>query len=404
MADPPVLFISHDAGRTGAPFVFLHLLRWIKQNARLPILVALKSGGPLASEFKELGPTFEVSPEPTRLDVLAGRASRRVLPQGWLKRNKERQTNRKILDWAREHGARLVYSNTTENGSLLEALDPLKVPTVSHLHELEFWIRNHTGPVAMSRLLRHTQHFVAGSQAVRDNLIRNHGVPENRIDIIRECIPVAEWTKVVDASSGVREETRKSLGIGPSDVVIGGAGTCDWRKAPDLFIVLAHTLATLRPDLPMKFVWVGGTNCGLEYQRLMHDVALSGLEKKVQFLSARAEYLSVIAAFDLFALISREDSFPLVLLEAALAQVPILCFDGAGGGREFVESDAGVVVPYLDVLAMAKETLTLVESTDRRRRAGAIARARVVEKHDVAVQGPRMIEEIQKLLGSVRES
>ena len=69
----------------------------------------------------------------------------------------------------------------------------------------------------------------------------------------------------------------------------------------------------------------------------------------------RADY---IAAFDVFSLVSREDAFPLAFMEAAAVGVPTVCFDGAvEGGCEFVEADAGRVVPYLDLDAMAERVL-----------------------------------------------
>ena len=59
-----------------------------------------------------------------------------------------------------------------------------------------------------------------------------------------------------------------------------------------------------------------------------------------------SDYFSI---FDVFALMFREDPFPLVCLEAALLEKPNLCFARAGGASELVESDSGFVVPYLDL-------------------------------------------------------
>ena len=35
----------------------------------------------------------------------------------------------------------LIYSNTVTNGELLERLEPLDCPVISHIHELEYWTR-----------------------------------------------------------------------------------------------------------------------------------------------------------------------------------------------------------------------------------------------------------------------
>ena len=42
-----VLFISHDAYRTGAPMVLLHFIRWFKENTDVPFEILLND---LASE------------------------------------------------------------------------------------------------------------------------------------------------------------------------------------------------------------------------------------------------------------------------------------------------------------------------------------------------------------------
>ena len=64
----------------------------------------------------------------------------------------------------------------------------------------------------------------------------------------------------------------------------------------------------------------------------------------------------LLNACDLFCLPSREDPFPLVMLEAGALGKPMVCFDGAGGAKEFAARGAGIVVPYLDVPAMAAES------------------------------------------------
>ena len=76
---------------------------------------------------------------------------------------------------------------------------------------------------------------------------------------------------------------------------------------------------------------------------------------------------------DAFLLTSREDSGPMVMLEAAAFRIPILCFDESGGAPEFVAHDAGIAVPYLDIRQMADALLDLEQSPDLRRRFGNAA-------------------------------
>ena len=53
-----ILFISHDASRTGAPIVLLNLINWINKNTSKEIIILLKDTGPLLKEFQKIAPTF----------------------------------------------------------------------------------------------------------------------------------------------------------------------------------------------------------------------------------------------------------------------------------------------------------------------------------------------------------
>jgi len=46
-----VLCVGHDATRTGAPILFLTLLRWFKENTPLQLEILLKNGGVLEPEY-----------------------------------------------------------------------------------------------------------------------------------------------------------------------------------------------------------------------------------------------------------------------------------------------------------------------------------------------------------------
>jgi hypothetical protein len=65
-----ILFISHDAGRTGAPFVLLNFQRWLTENTGVKFATILRRSGPLESEFAKLGETF----------LIEGSWNRRSLP------------------------------------------------------------------------------------------------------------------------------------------------------------------------------------------------------------------------------------------------------------------------------------------------------------------------------------
>jgi glycosyltransferase involved in cell wall biosynthesis len=130
------------------------------------------------------------------------------------------------------------------------------------------------------------------------------------------------------------------------------------------------------------FVWVG-LPTGPLHNDLTLDVAKAGLTDRVRFVAPTPDVLRYMARFDLFLLCSREDPYPLVMLEAGLSGVPVVCFDGAGGAAELVEADGGVVVPYLDLLSMAQALQSLIDDPDRRNRLGQALRHKIQQRHSL---------------------
>jgi glycosyltransferase involved in cell wall biosynthesis len=389
MTTGPILFVSHDATPTGAPFLLLHLLRWFRDNAKLDFEVVLKKSGALAKEFAELAPTAVFERDP---DSLASRSLEQVRPYRLRHALKKLPLNMRL----RNKRFALVYSNTLVNGALLESIPQQDCPLISHSHELEYMIQRSTTPRDLAYTLQRTRQFIAGSRAVSSNLVARHGMSSANIEVVYDFIPFAhiDAERMLPAGRSIRAE----LGIPDTSFVVGAAGTVDWRKGCDLFIPLA--LETLRRcrGKDLHFLWVGGFWERRTPREIAYDIDKLGLQGRIHFVDHRQNYLDYMAMFDAFCLMSREDPCPLVLLEAAGLGKPLLCFSESGGAPELVEADCGFVVPYLDVATMASRLVDLMDAPDLRTRFAARASEKVRERHDVAVAGPRILEIIGRCL------
>jgi hypothetical protein len=58
-----VLFIGHDASRTGAPLLLLELIKWLTSNSSIKPSVLLKQGGELEAEYEVATPTWNLVKE-----------------------------------------------------------------------------------------------------------------------------------------------------------------------------------------------------------------------------------------------------------------------------------------------------------------------------------------------------
>ena len=390
LAEPRVLFVSHEATRTGAPVLLLHFLRWLRTNTGIDFEVVLRRGGELSAEFAALAPVWHAEATTGRLARTTMRVARRLGLRASLD---DVHIGRMVRQMSHRRFG-VVYSNTFTNGAFVSRLGVLGCPVVTHVHELESNILR-PGEENLRLVKAQTSRYIACAEAVKSNLIVRHGIEPDRIDVIHGFVATRALTAAQRAQA--RARTRLELAIPEGAWVVGAAGTPNWAKSPDLFVQLAYAMHRRRPARPVHFVWVGGWQ-DHRLAELRLDAQTAGVGDIMHFPGTRPNATEYFCAFDVFALVSREDSYPLVCLEVASLGTPILCFDRAGGGREFVEDDCGFVLPYLEVEVMAERTLELLASDELRHRMGERAKAKVRGRHDITVAAPRVLDVIRRLL------
>ena len=188
-------------------------------------------------------------------------------------------------------------------------------------------------------------------------------------------------------------EERRRRGLPPDGLLVGAAGTLDWRKAPDLFLRVAWHLTREERSEPLAFVWLGGT--GEAVDRARAEAERLGVGDRVHFVGVQADPLEWFRLLDVFLLPSREDPFPLVCLEATSVGVPVVAFDN-GGMPELLEQGCGLVAAYPDVAAFAAEVDELLVDAVLRRRLGERGSELIAANHDIAVLAPLLWAEIER--------
>jgi glycosyltransferase involved in cell wall biosynthesis len=347
--------------------------------------------GPLLADMRSVTQTDVIDTWPS----LAARAARKVVgAQRWSKR-KDTAFQRAVA----RRGYDLTYVNTVVPAREIELVSQLGIPVICHVHELDFAVKQMVGESAMRKLIPAVSHFIAASQAVGDYLRDRWTIPESKVSVIHEFTTSPRATS---RGSEERSRTRSELGVGDTEILVGSCGTLDWRKGADLFLQVARILSASLEAPRMKFVWVGANSSHPDTQRFLHDVKASGLDALVRVIEATAEPERYFRAMDVFALTSREDPFPLVMLEAAAAGLPVVCFAGSGGGPEFVKEDAGSIAPYLDVETFAARVLELARDGVLRRRLGDAGRTRVTSHYTIELQAPKLLALINRFAVAAR--
>jgi glycosyltransferase involved in cell wall biosynthesis len=367
-----VLFISHDFARAGAQLFLLRLLMWLSKNTVLTFDLLINvdasrergASAPeldLLSRFRELCPVYFVS-------------TKTGLPE-----NFERIQKREY---------QLVYANTSTLGDLVGGIKIDGIPVITHVHELSYWIEKRMPAGAIQKLDALTDTFIACSKAVADNLIQRQRVPATKVEIIHAYTSLARAAQLATESSPTA--ARLALGIPPETFLVVACGTLDWRKGPDLLLDAVINLRKLAPSLAIKILWLGGKTdvdgvTDLEDRILNHDLGDVFVLQGV--VGNPLEYM---LAADCFALPSREDPFPLVMLEAASLERPMVAFHESGGAPELLADGAGLLAPHGDVNQFAICLARIAADREFAQALGAEARRRVSQKYCEEVLAPRI--------------
>jgi hypothetical protein len=146
-------------------------------------------------------------------------------------------------------------------------------------------------------------------------------------------------------------------------------GYADYRKGIDLFVEAGMMAA--RSGQALHWVWVGHW----EDKMRKHVEHLLAAEPELRacfhFPGRQQDTDMFYGGADVFALTSREDPFPSVVLEALDAGLPVVGFEGAGGCADLlVQGDCGRLVPAENSARFAETVVELVHERDLTRRLG----------------------------------
>ena len=135
---------------------------------------------------------------------------------------------------------------------------------------------------------------------------------------------------------------------------------------------ILHAFALIQRALPARLVVVGDGPDRLAAERLACDLEVAD---RVTFAGNLARIENVLAVADCFLLASEMESFGLAPLEAMACGVPVVSY-AVGGVPEVVEHDtSGVLVPMLDIEALAEAASALLSDDARLAAFRAAARA-----------------------------
>lgn len=154
---------------------------------------------------------------------------------------------------------------------------------------------------------------------------------------------------------------------------------------------LVRAFGLLHSELPEARLEIAGE--GPEHGRISELVDQLDLRDCVTLLGWKSDFASVLANWDIFAIPSLEESFPIAAVEAMAAGLPVVASD-VGGLAEIVRhGETGWLVPAGDAGRLAERLRTLLLHPEERVRMGIQAKNRARTHFSEA----RMVADIAEL-------
>lgn len=382
-----ILFISHDANRAGAQLFLLSIMKYLKQKG-VEMQLLLLGGGVLEAEFAKICPNhFWPNNNPQKKGIKKA-FSKLVKSQNQI------DATQHLLESLQNTNFDFIYANTIASAQVLPKLTEfVHAPLFAHIHELEFSIQLYSQKNDRDFLFKHATKIIACSKAVAENIIENHGVSAKKMEVIHSFVDNKSILNRIESTDNQAIKTKYNLP--ETGFLIGGCGNAEWRKGIDVFLqVINQILNTSNENC--HFVWIGVKKEGDYYEQISYDISKMEIGNKITFIEQTPDAVELINCLDIFTIVSREDPFPLVMLEAALAQKTMIGFDKTGGCSEFIEEDAGIIVPYLNTFAMASSIIKLFLNQSFAKQLGHKAKDKVLNKYSFE----NSVLKIENLLGA----
>jgi len=284
----------------------------------------------------------------------------------------------------------VLHTHTSKAGAtgriaalLAGAPRPVRVHTF-HGHVLSgyFDARREHAFRLVERVLAHaTDGIVAVSEQVRDDLLRFHVAPAEKITVVQYGFAL---DRRVAPAAAARASKRAEIGAGEHDFVIGWAGRLAEIKRPG-------DLVRAAAQVPASFlVLAGDGELRADVERLAVEL---GIADRVRILGYVEDMGAWYGAFDAFLLTSANEGAPVVAIEALAAGVPVVATD-AGGTRNVVDdAESGFLAAVGDVDRLAERLRELQSDPELRAQLGKTGAERMRERFSTR----RMIEDVDAL-------
>lgn len=181
-----------------------------------------------------------------------------------------------------------------------------------------------------------------------------------------------------------RHDARRDLSLGVREKIwIGAISELHKNKGLDYLIKAFSKIAEKNHDVALVIVGDGEEKISL--MKLAEEI---GMKERVYFLGFVQNASMYLKAFDVFTLTSRTEAFPYAILEAGLAQVPIVASNVGGIPEAIKNGESGILVERGDIESIKQSLAFLMTDSSRAAEFSQAMRKRVEQLFSL----PLMVE------------
>lgn len=185
--------------------------------------------------------------------------------------------------------------------------------------------------------------------------------------------------------NGSRAEKCRSLGLDPSQPIVGTVGRLATQKAPFDFVQAARMTLGRRPDV--QFIMVGDGPLTSEVQQVISN------EPRIKILGYRDDVPEILSILDLFVQSSLWEGLGRAATEAMIMSVPVAATAVDGVPELVTHGKTGLLSPPGDPASLAENVVWLLDHPQEAQRMGRSGRERVVPEFGVE----KMVDGIEAL-------
>ncbi len=217
---------------------------------------------------------------------------------------------------------------------------------------------------------RITSRLVAVSEQNRSKAEAMGMFKQGRCDVIRSGISFPQF----QLQTFDKVQKKMELGLSPTDRIVGIVASFTPAKGLQYFLDAAAQIRASSPGV--RFLMVGDGELRPQLESRMRQLQMG---QALQMLGWRRDVPELLRIFDVLMLTSLWEGVPRVLVEAALAGVPVVASNVDGVAEVVQDGRTGILVPPGDAHAAAQAVIELLSDETRRKSMGSVGQSTVTE-------------------------